>query len=77
MFKKKCQSLISIDIVLDFYSDAEITIVSQNGTSQEVKVIGIDTYGFLEVQGKNGKTFSVHPDGNSFDIMKGLITPKT
>lgn len=73
----------NIDYLYEIYykywlhADAEITIVSQNGSSEDVKVIGIDTYGFLEVKGKNGKTFTVHPDGNSFDIMKGLITPKT
>lgn len=42
---------------------------------EEVKILGIDSYGFLEVQGQNGNIFTVQPDGNSFDIFKGLITP--
>lgn len=57
------------------HNDAEITIISANGSSEEVTVVGIDSYGFLEVQSRNGKIFSVHPDGNSFDITRGLIAP--
>ncbi|XP_001604369.2 biotin--protein ligase [Nasonia vitripennis] len=58
------------------HTDAEITVILPDGSSQEVKILGIDDYGFLEVQGKNGNIFTVHPDGNSFDILSGLVAPK-
>ncbi|XP_058791298.1 biotin--protein ligase isoform X2 [Phymastichus coffea] len=58
------------------HTDADITIIQSDGSSQQVKIIGIDNFGFLEVKGKRGNVFSVHPDGNSFDILKGLIAPK-
>ncbi|OXU28555.1 hypothetical protein TSAR_010405 [Trichomalopsis sarcophagae] len=58
------------------HTDAEITVILPDGSSQEVKILGVDDYGFLEVQGKNGNIFTVHPDGNSFDILSGLVAPK-
>ena len=41
-----------------------------------MQIQGIDDFGFLKVKPKVGKEFTVHPDGNSFDIMKGLIALK-
>jgi len=38
--------------------------------------VGIDDFGFLLVLDKKGETHTVHPDGNSFDLLKGLILPK-
>ncbi|XP_015514595.1 biotin--protein ligase isoform X1 [Neodiprion lecontei] len=58
------------------HTDSEVVVVSPEGTSQEVKILGIDDYGFLQVCDKGGEIFTVHPDGNSFDILKGLIAPK-
>lgn len=46
-----------------------------NGRRENVTILGIDEYGYLLVQGKKGM-FSVHSDGNSFDVLKGLIVPK-
>nr|XP_050853276.1 biotin--protein ligase [Vespula vulgaris] len=57
------------------HSDAEVTVLSTNGDSELVKILGIDDYGFLKVRGNKGNTFSVQPDGNSFDLMKNLIKP--
>ena len=59
-----------------FSRGAEITVMLADGSSKEVQILGIDTYGFLEVKEKSGKIFTVHPDGNSFDILSGLIAPK-
>ena len=42
----------------------------------DARVVGLDNFGFLSVQTDEG-TISVHPDGNSFDIMKNLIVPKS
>ena len=43
---------------------------------EEVVIVGIDEYGYLRVQCKNGQELSLQPDGNTFDIMKGLIARK-
>jgi len=53
-----------------------VTVQAENGKEQEVKILGLDPFGYLLVRGKDGKQFSVHPDGNSFDMLQGLIKPK-
>lgn len=62
-----------LDIV---YSEAEIVVRDTAGNEKPVVVQGVDEYGFLLVQERNGKTFSVQPDGNTFDMCIGLIAPK-
>ena len=44
--------------------------------NEEVTIMGINEYGYLRVQTANGQELSLQPDGNSFDIMKGLIVMK-
>ncbi|NXJ15215.1 BPL1 ligase, partial [Odontophorus gujanensis] len=39
-------------------------------------IVGIDDYGFLQVHEEGKGVESVHPDGNSFDMLKNLIIPK-
>ncbi|XP_057341887.1 biotin--protein ligase [Microplitis mediator] len=56
------------------HTDTRVNI-SSNGVTKEVKILGIDSFGYLEVESADGKIFSVQPDGNSFDILKGLIAP--
>jgi biotin--protein ligase len=58
------------------FRDTDVKVILPDNSSQEVKILGIDEFGFLEVKGKNGSKFTVHPDGNSFDILQGLIVPK-
>ncbi|KAK7790651.1 hypothetical protein R5R35_006543 [Gryllus longicercus] len=58
------------------HSNAEVTVVGPDGSSQPVMVEGVDDYGFLQVRSHNGSTFTVHPDGNSFDMLRGLVCPK-
>lgn len=58
------------------HSNQEIKILDRNGTEKSAKVSGIDEYGFLRVQLHSGTIETVHPDGNSFDMLKGLILPK-
>ena len=43
---------------------------------EEVVIVGIDEYGYLRVQCENGQELSLQPNGNTFDIMKGLIAMK-
>lgn len=57
-------------------SDQSITICDQKGSKKDAKVIGIDEYGYLRVRLLDGSLEVVQPDGNSFDMLKGLIIPK-
>lgn len=51
-------------------------VTSIDDKKQAAKVVGIDDYGFLKVRNKEGKIIAVQPNGNTFDMMKGLIYPK-
>ncbi|KAG8039225.1 hypothetical protein G9C98_003532 [Cotesia typhae] len=57
------------------HTDTQVSFESPDGAIREVKILGIDSNGYLEVQSLDGKVFSLQPDGNSFDIFKGLIAP--
>lgn len=39
-------------------------------------IVGLDDSGFLQVHQEDGKVVTVHPDGNSFDMLRNLIVPK-
>ncbi|XP_066476952.1 biotin--protein ligase [Tiliqua scincoides] len=39
-------------------------------------IVGVDDYGFLQVHEEGKGVVSVHPDGNSFDMLRNLIIPK-
>ncbi|KAL3883228.1 hypothetical protein ACJMK2_029516 [Sinanodonta woodiana] len=51
-------------------------VILQMENNLEVTIKGLDDYGFLLVETADGKKISVQPDGNSFDMMKNLITMK-
>jgi biotin--protein ligase len=54
----------------------EITIAA---TGQEVRIVGITTdHGLLRTEPLDGRGgyVDLQPDGNSFDMLKGLITVK-
>uniref|UniRef100_A0A915DLH5 BPL/LPL catalytic domain-containing protein n=1 Tax=Ditylenchus dipsaci TaxID=166011 RepID=A0A915DLH5_9BILA len=59
------------------HSREEVSILHKHNNCKEKVIIrGLDEHGFLEVRSKQtGQTFSVHNDGNSFDMMRGLIHP--
>lgn len=42
----------------------------------QVVVTAVDEFGYLMVRAEDGKLSSVMDDGNSFDMMEGLIKPK-
>jgi biotin--protein ligase len=50
--------------------------VGPRESTQKATVIGLDDFGFLKVKGQDGISFSVHPDGNTFDMLRGLVSPK-
>ena len=53
----------------------QIRVLDQ-GTERRVTVMAIDEFGFLRVKGTDESEFSVMVDGNSFDMMQGLVKPK-
>ncbi|XP_053697240.1 biotin--protein ligase [Sabethes cyaneus] len=59
------------------HQDAPVTMKDAEGSEISGVITGIDEYGYLLVKtDTRADPFSVHPDGNSFDMMKGLIIPK-
>lgn len=44
--------------------------------NEEVVIIGISEYGYLQVLTQTGEVLTLQPDGNSFDIIKNLIVLK-
>jgi biotin-(acetyl-CoA carboxylase) ligase len=60
------------------HSREEVMIIhEENGLKDKVVIRGLDPNGYLEVRSKTtGKLFSVFDDGNTFDMLKGLIRPK-
>ena len=51
-------------------------IVRDKESDSSVIVVGINEFGFLRVKDTNDVQFSVMDDGNSFDMMQGLVKPK-
>lgn len=72
---KKSQGILFRGIFCLCYSDNKVTLQSEGNL--EVKIIGIDNFGYLLVETPGGERISVQPDGNSFDMMKNLISMKT
>jgi hypothetical protein len=57
-------------------SDEEIRVQTQGGsTPVEGRIAGVDAAGWLLVRTAAGP-LRLEPDGNTFDIMAGLIAPK-
>ena len=57
------------------FSGSEVILSDYN--EEKANVVGVDKYGYLQVLRKTGEIISLQPDGNSFDITKGLIAMKT
>ena len=57
-------------------SDSEISVITREGRTRKVKIVGIDDFGYLKVLTPDGRMSEVQPDGNTFDMLKGLIAPK-
>ncbi|XP_025160609.1 biotin--protein ligase isoform X2 [Harpegnathos saltator] len=58
------------------HENSNVTVVKRNGESENVTIKGIDDFGYLLVEDDKGNKFFLHPDGNTFDLLKGLIIPK-
>lgn len=60
-----------------FYSDTSVKVLSKDGTEKCAQIVGIDDFGFLSVRVEESKeVISLQPDGNTFDMIRGLILPK-
>jgi len=57
-------------------SNTVVTVLRPNKSSFKATVIGLDDHGFLRVRSEDGDIIDVRPDGNSFDMLAGLIAPK-
>ncbi|XP_045466923.1 uncharacterized protein LOC123675586 [Harmonia axyridis] len=72
----------NVEVFFDLYykhwihMDSKITIQTEDELTQNATIIGIDDFGFLKVRQENGEICVVQPDGNTFDMIKGLIAPK-
>ncbi|XP_039713425.1 biotin--protein ligase isoform X3 [Pteropus medius] len=56
------------------HSAQQIRLGGEEGP--KVWIVGLDDSGFLQVHQEDGKVVTVHPDGNSFDMLRNLIVPK-
>lgn len=59
------------------YSNATVELSGYpSGVEQSAAIVGINEYGYLRVRTASNEFLSLGPDGNTFDIMKGLICMK-
>lgn len=73
-----------LDKILSLYaenwvhnSDEEVSVEVSEGNYATCQIRSLDEFGFLRVsEVGSGNTFSVQPDGNSFDIANRLISMK-
>jgi len=56
-----------------------VRLATEGGRDEPVdgQIVGLDEFGFLRVALTDGSQVSVQPDGNSFDMMRNLILPKS
>ena len=58
------------------HQDQEVKVTDKSMNCEIGIVHSIDDDGFLLVKLTDGQMLSVHPDGNSFDMLQGLVSPK-
>ncbi|XP_042875754.1 uncharacterized protein LOC122255619 isoform X2 [Penaeus japonicus] len=58
------------------HSNAVVTVQNENRCIENAVITGVDNYGFLEAHLVDGTMITLQPDGNSFDMMEGLIYSK-
>jgi len=80
---EKCNNGLFAEVEALYYkywlhTDQRIKIMEEAEEKvKNVKVVGIDEFGYLKVIDDNNQEFTVFDDGNSFDMMEGLIRPKS
>ena len=74
--KGKMAAVLELYYKYWLHGNQRVRITTEDKTDERnVTVIGIDEFGFLQVE-DGDSIFSVTDDGNSFDMMEGLIKPK-
>lgn len=68
------QQLIPNCLFLFICSGKQVRLYHEEGPM--AWIVGIDDYGFLQVHEEGKGVESVHPDGNSFDMLRNLVVPK-
>lgn len=65
------------------HHEQDVQVQDHSGAIKSGAVVGIDEYGYLKVKiasvgaaAEGEEELTVHPDGNSFDMLRGLILPK-
>ncbi|XP_047490025.1 uncharacterized protein LOC125039795 isoform X2 [Penaeus chinensis] len=58
------------------HSNAVVTVQNENRSTGNAVITGVDNYGFLIAHLVDGTMITLQPDGNSFDMMEGLIYSK-
>lgn len=53
-----------------------VTVQNENRSTGNAVITGVDNYGFLIAHLVDGTMITLQPDGNSFDMMEGLIYSK-
>ncbi|XP_077891983.1 biotin--protein ligase-like [Ictidomys tridecemlineatus] len=56
------------------HSGQQVRLGSAEGP--KVSIVGLHDSGFLQVHQEGGEMVTVHPDGNTFDMLWNLILPK-
>nr|XP_033805707.1 biotin--protein ligase isoform X2 [Geotrypetes seraphini]XP_033805708.1 biotin--protein ligase isoform X2 [Geotrypetes seraphini]XP_033805709.1 biotin--protein ligase isoform X2 [Geotrypetes seraphini]XP_033805710.1 biotin--protein ligase isoform X2 [Geotrypetes seraphini] len=56
------------------HSGKQVRLWNEEGP--QAWIVGLDNNGFLQVHQEGKDIVTVHPDGNSFDMLKNLIVPK-
>lgn len=60
-----------------YWLHSEETVrVKVDDRCEDIVIKGIDEFGFLVAKRRNGLELKLQPDGNSFDLIQGLITTK-
>ncbi|KAK4319414.1 hypothetical protein Pmani_009649 [Petrolisthes manimaculis] len=59
------------------HSNATVTVQSEQRHAEAAVIVGVDDYGFLQAQLVSGAIISLQPDGNTFNMMEGLVYAKT
>ena len=64
--------------MMNLYSGQLVDVEDSTGAKRKCEVEGIGfEYGGITIREVDtGKVIEVHPDYNSFDLMKGLVYPK-
>lgn len=66
--------LVTPVLLCFFFSGQQVRLGSTEGP--QASIVGLDDSGFLQVHQEDSEVVTVHPDGNSFDMLRNLIVPK-